>query len=514
MLVLFKQVKALNRKKLFLFNAFCFVPILLAAQLDFNTNCLNAYKNVLSLRFQDAQDLLKLERVEHPANLVPYYIENYLDFLGAFIKEEQPVFEKYKKDQDLRFQILEKADHRTPYYHYFLGNIYLQSAILKTKFGEYKSAAFDYSKANSEYKENKTRFPDFLPQYAGMGMVHVLAGIVPDNYAWLLKLVGMDGDIQLGLDEISRVAAYSGDDERIKVFRLEAMFYLSFIDASLGKDSEHALRIVRNFEKVSASFPDPSNPLWVFVKVSILMKNHRNDEALSMLEVYQTHPSGFRFCYLDYLTGLAKLNQLDFLADKFFIRFIKDFKGRNYIKSAYQKLAWCFLLKGDILKYQEYIKMALNHGNLFIDGDKQASREAESKLVPNKILLSARLLNDGGYTDKALHILLDQSVKEIVKCNRDMIEYHYRLGRLYQESGDSPKALSYFEQTIREGCKQPYYFAANAALQSGIIFEQKEDYVNAEKYYRKCLDLEYSEYKTSLDQKAKAGLQRVKKHLY
>ena len=57
--------------------------------------------------------------------------------------------------------------------------------------------------------------------------------------------------------------------------------------------------------------PRLQTPLFVFVKVSILNKAHRNDEVLETLEQYQANLPGFRFCYLDYLTGLAKLNKLD-----------------------------------------------------------------------------------------------------------------------------------------------------------------------------------------------------------
>ena len=45
------------------------------------------------------------------------------------------------------------------------------------------------------------------------------------SYSWLLKLFGIEGDVQLGLKEISRVAGYSGKNESIRIFRLEALFY-------------------------------------------------------------------------------------------------------------------------------------------------------------------------------------------------------------------------------------------------------------------------------------------------
>ena len=505
--------KALNRKLLFLFSAFCFFPLLLSAQLDPDKNCLQAYLDILNLQFPEAQRSLAIEKTGHPSNLTPVYLENYIDFLTTFIKEEQPLYDQFKKDQDRRMKILGKADQNSPFYHYYLGNMHLQFAILKGKFGEYKSAAFEFNHAYNEFELNRKKYPGFLPDDAGLGLVHVLAAVVPESYSWVLKLFGIKGNVQLGLSEISGVAEYAGPDESVKICRLEALFYLSFIDSGIGKNAESSLSILHNFENAEGSSPLQASPLFVFVKVSILSRSHRNDEVLQTLESYQANPSGFRFCYLDYLTGLAKLNHLDYSADRYFIRFIKDFRGRNYIKAAYQKLAWCCFLNGESQKYEEYMKLAVTRGNAFIDADRQALREGQGKQSLNIFLLKARLLYDGGYNDLALHELLDHSVREIVSSSRDLLEYQYRLGRIYQESGDLQKALGYYEKTIQEGKVQPYYYAANAALQCGLIYEGKKDFQNAGKYFRICISLDYPEYKTSFDQKAKAGLQRIKSEL-
>jgi tetratricopeptide (TPR) repeat protein len=247
----------------------------------------------------------------------------------------------------------------------------------------------------------------------------------------------------------------------------------------------------------------------IFVRASILARAGKTDEAIQNLLKYHPDADEFPFYYLDYLTGLNKLNRLDPDADHYFIRFLKNFRGQNTIKSGYQKLAWTFLLKENVVKYKEYIGKALTRGNVLMDNDLQASREANSGEIPNVILLKARLLSDGGYPDRAIHVLLDQSVKSYIKSPKDLLEYNYRLGKIYQLSGDLTSSLKYFEITIKEGIGQPWYFAENAALQSGIIFEQKKDYQNAAKYYRLCLTMKNTEYKKSLDQKARLGLKRL-----
>jgi len=505
--------KALLRKHVFLFNALFFFPLFLFAQFDFNSNCREAYRSILSLHFTEAGKLLNMEKAAHPSNLIPVYLENYIDFFTVFIGEEPSAFEKFRKTQELRFDILKKGNMESPYYRYCLGNMRIQFALCRIKFGEYKSAALDISRANGDLKENAQLHPDFLLQNSGLGLIHILAGVIPDNYSWVLRIIGLEGNVQKGLDEIAIMVGYAGNNETYQLFRFESMFYLAFLDATLGKDAKNALRILQKFESQKTAFPGSANPLLIFAKASILAKAGKTDEALQNLQEYHVNSEEFPFYYLEYLTGLNKLNRLDPDADLYFIRFLKNFRGLNYIKSGYQKLAWTFLLKGNITKYEEYIGKALNRGALLVDNDIQANREAKSKEQPNVILLKARLLSDGGYTDRAIHLLLDHSVKSVVKTPKDMIEYNYRLGRIYQQTGNHPEALKYFGITIRDGVGQSWYFAENAALQSGIIYEQNKDYRNAAQYYRLCLSMKNTEYKNSLDQKARLGMKRIKSYL-
>ena len=55
-----------------------------------------------------------------------------------------------------------------------------------------------------------------------------------------------------------------------------------------------------------------------------------------------------------------------------------------------------------------------------------------------------------------------------------------------------------------------YYFACNAALQMGLIYEEQKQYAKAREYLTVCLSLSPSEYKNSLHQKAKTVLDRIK----
>ncbi|MEL6986374.1 MAG: tetratricopeptide repeat protein, partial [Bacteroidota bacterium] len=70
-------------------------------------------------------------------------------------------------------------------------------------------------------------------------------------------------------------------------------------------------------------------------------------------------------------------------------------------------------------------------------------------------------------------------------------------------------ALAAYNTSIQKGKSLPYYFACNAALQSGLIYETQKDYKQATYFFRLCRSMKPEEYKTSLHQKAKSGLQRL-----
>jgi hypothetical protein len=52
-----------------------------AQNFDFNQKCKTAYIEAISLKYKSAQTILDTEQREHPKNLIPIYLENYLDFL-------------------------------------------------------------------------------------------------------------------------------------------------------------------------------------------------------------------------------------------------------------------------------------------------------------------------------------------------------------------------------------------------------------------------------------------------
>ena len=476
------------------------------AQFNFTPDCQKAYQSILDLRFAEARQMISSEKAAGPGNLIPLYLENYIDFLTLFIGEERSEYERIKPNFMARIAQLEKGYGTSPYCNFCLGESNLQWAFVQLKFGEYSHAALKVRKAHQYFTANAKSFPDFIPGNIGLGITHILGGVVPDNYKWISNLMGVDGTITQGLKELKNVADYSGNDANYKLFKPEALFYLALVSANLVKDKSEALKIAGLFERNNKS----QSPLLIFASAGIMMKNGMNEQALELLKQRPADAASYPFYYLDFMEGIARLNSLDTSAMADFRNFLSEFRGINYIKSAWQKVGWLQFMKGDTAGYYRDMAKVLREGNAYGDEDRQAVREAESKQIPNLVLLKARLLFDGGYYEKALTEMLSHPARSFLSTRKDLTEYSYRLGRIYHESGNTAKALSYYKLTIQRGRNDPWYFAAASALQMGLIYENRGDLVRADSAYHACLACKPAEYKNSLSLKAKAGITRIK----
>jgi len=473
---------------------------------EFNENCRKAYSKIISLKFEEGEQRINQEKVSHHDNNIPYLLENYIYFLKVFIGENEEEFEILEDKKDDIVDRLENGDENSPYYRYCLAQVNLQWAVARTKFKEYFSATFEINRAYRMLERNREEFPDFLPNLINLGLLHTMIGTIPDNYNWAKRIVGIDGTINQGVNEILKVLNASMESDEFSHYKAECLFYLSFIQMNLMSDKDKTLQYLKVIEKDDIS---KSNPLAVYGISRIYMANGMNDKAIELLLGRPQGDEYYPFYYLDYLTGLAKLHRLDEDAYKYLFKYVINFKGVNYIKDAYQKIAWHYFAHGNTEKYKEYITKVKEYGNEIVDADKQAEREAENGIPQNYHLLRARLLFDGGYYEKAMHELTINTNDNFLKDSRDTLEYTYRLGRIYDAWGKTKESIDYYKRTIELGSESEYYYAANAALKLGNIYENQQQYEAALKYYDEAQSMQNKEYRNSINQKAKAGINRI-----
>ena len=470
---------------------------------EFTPEMKEAHALVMSLRFVEAKPLIAKIKKDDPENLMVYHVENYMDFFTCYINENKAEFEQLEQNKDSRLRMILKGDKNSPYYLYLQANIRLHWALARLKFEEYFTAFLEVNKAFKLLNENTRKFPDFVPNKKDLGILHAAIGTIPDNYRWGVQmLTSLSGTINQGREEIQSVMDYAKENDFI--YAQEPRVLYAYLLMHLQNDGAAA------WNMLSSDDIDPTtNPLAAFTVSNVAMRTGRNDEAITTLENRPLGAKYHPFPYLGYMLGEAKLRRLDVDADQYFLDYLKNFKGRHFIKEAYQKLAWHSMIHGDMQKFYTYFEKIKSNGRTVTGGDKNADQDARNGVVYNVALLKARLLFDGGYYEKAQAFLSTKS-SENFKNQRDKLEFTYRMGRVLHKLKRRASAIQFYEKTIETGADEPYYFACNSALQLGLLFEDLGNKTLAKTYFKKCTSIYPKEHKTALHQQAKAGLARVK----
>ena len=492
----------IKRSSIFVF-ILTFLAQIVYADFDFNTNCVNAYNNILSLKLNLARTQINAEKKRNPENAIPYLLDNYLDYFTFFVSGTEADFEQLKANKSFRLSRIEKESPESPYYLYAQAEINMQNALVRSRFNEYLASAIEIGRAFKQLEENSKRFPDFLPNQKNLGMIHAVLGSVPEGLKRALSAFGIRVNAAKGIrmfeDLIVKLpkSAYSHYYE-------ESVFYLAHIRSDILHDPATYNKILEN-----TSVFDSESLLRTYIRAYAGVKMGHTREAIAELDkrpsgtVYPPYPD------LDYLEGLAKIHTLDLSASTNFIAFLKNYRGVNFIKDAYLNLAWLELLKGNNRGYQSFINQLKRQGYSYHDRDKQAINEANDPM-PNLSLLKIRLLFDGAYYDKALAQITDLKLSDFLIL-RDKIEYLYRMGRIYDELSKDNLALKYYQAALDLGKNERYYFASTAALKMGGIYEKRRDIQKAKLYFNTAIDMKGHDYESSVENRAKQGLKRIEK---
>ncbi len=490
-------------KKLFFFAILFSFATPAFSYYDFDSKLKNSCSCILRLKLIEATDLLREEKAEKPGNDLTLLYENYIDFLKAFISEEKKAFVLLKKQTSERLSHIEKkGDKNSPYHNYVQAEMMMQESLVKIKYHEFFSAVSLFVNANKLVQKNSAAFPTFLLNEKLSGLINIVIGSIPPQYQWLNNLAGIHGTIKVGVDKLNAVYQ-SLDQIGFAVYKPELLFYQSIIQSAYNGPDNNLNQLDSLFEKENFS-----GPLIAFSYSNILSNLGENERAISVINS-GIIPGTYSFPFLFYKRGVAYLRKGMYdLSQSDFEFFLHNFHGQNYIKAGYQKLAWISILKNDTSGYFKYLALCSENGSVFSDEDKEAQSEARSKQIPNTKFLSARLFFDGGYYTGSLKSLLSFPVNELGDGN-EKLEYTYRMGRIMEKTGRIDKAELCYQSVYEAGKNASSYFASNSCLLLGKIFEKRGEAARAIEYYKLVLLIKDHQYKNSIDQKAKAALQRL-----
>ena len=460
-------------------------------------------KDILHLRLLQAAPQIQAAQKKEQFNLLPYYLEDYLDFYFAFVEgHPKAIYGKYMDRKEARLAWLEQGSEKDPYTLYTQADVHLKWAMIYALYQDNMLAFKSIKKAAVLLEKNEKKFPNFLLNKRALGILHTMVGAIPGKYQWGASLAGLKGNIEQGLSELQLVIQH-GKQQPAFTFNEEVQQLYSMLLLYMGNDDSEA------WGALNTALLDPiNNPMATYILVSRYIKTGKSKQGLLLLEQRKATAQEYPFPQLELLKGHCKLYRLEKEAEEHYKNFLGDYRGVNGIKEAYQKLAWLSLLNKDNNQYFYYMQQVESKGEHFTSADRSAMNEmelAKTKKQPYLPLLQARLYYDGGYYDKAYQVLEQCQLKEL-KEEEEQIEYYYRKGRVYQKMRKKNLALEAFEQTLTLGSKKPYYYACNAALQAGLVHESREEWKEARAYYERCLKEKPDQYQATLHSRAKARL--------
>lgn len=459
-------------------------------------NFSKAYEQVLELSFEKNRESLTKQHIAG----FPYaniYLQNLNDVLELVFTENENQYEALKNKESERLELLDELNSDSPYIGFIRAEIKLQWAFVKLKFGHTWSGVWSLRRAFKTIEDNIQQHPKFKLNYKTMGLLHVIFGAVPDHQQWVLSILGLEGDVALGLQEIEEIQRYDN------LFSSELGLISALIESYLLEDHKSALRAFKASSDTTISLAE------TYVYSLILMKSHKAKTAEELLKRALSQPKNDLYLF-HYLLGEAQFQGGDYYnAGQNYSAFLAGFQGSGQKKDAMMKLAMCYLfLNNDLAFFNKTWADAAVMKNSEAEADKNAHKILSAKALPNFDLLKIRFAIDGGFYIYADSLVTAIDLDKIKPY--EIFELDYRKARLAHLQDDFDMALTHYYKVISNAESLPEtYFVPNSFLQIGYLKLEQGDKEQAKMYFNKVLEFKDHPYKNSLDSKAKIAIETI-----
>ncbi len=470
---------------------------------SYSANSILAIGAIEKLQLEKARTLLADERKKTPDNIALDYLDDCVDYYELITtgdKNRQTILEKNKSNRISRLQKLALANAQAAYAE---AEIALHWSILKLMQNEYVGGAMELRTAYQLHQKNFVTFPQFNATQKSLGFIKAILGSLPDNYHWILNIVGLKGNYKEGMALIETYLAQPKFTAEQSLDKQQATYYYVLLNFYYGNKQlawVHAQQHTTDYAE---------NTLSCYLRAFMASRSAQTDEAIAVLNKRPRGADYSKYADLDLVMGYAKLNKLEADADIEFKKFVTFSKNGSLKKDAYRRLSWSEWIRHDTVKYLTYKRLSDHASSTKDDEDIQIDKELEKGIYPNAEVLKSRLLFDGGYYAQA-----ENTIKMVVpgtlQSPFQQAEYYYRYGRIMQEQKKYAKAIEYFTESINIAEKKGLYFAPYSALQLGNVYTRLGYPQTAAYYYNKAIS--YKNYKDQgyITQKAKQALTESK----
>ncbi len=405
-------------------------------------------------------------------------------FITLMTTESDKWNEPFHSLADELIDTLTNSTHPPTYWSYLIASqTALYQALAYWHFDNKWKAIFKLREARKCFNQQMEAYPDYSANKKMEALFDILLGSIPADYKRFAGWLGFRGNQEKGWQQLSQ---YGNEVENHPGWHEEWLMWTGFIALKLNLEPP--------VYTPNQDILIQQTPILAFLAGWKALKQHQLPRSLFLTQKLRPN-----FPLLYYVRGMALLSQLRTEpALECFDFFRKNYPGPSYQADALKRCAWISLLEGNDSKAQR-LRQEVTLLAAPSSMDQEAVRACSQEPLPNKELLKARLLFDGGSYPQGLALLRD--LDTALLNTEENIEYHYRMGRLFMANSQPGEAIPHLEKAYQRGHETSSgYHAMYAALELARYYKGHNQPDQANRWIENCLECNQGPYKQDVRQ--------------
>ena len=461
-----------------------FISYSVEAQFKYGSNEQNIHNRILSID-RGINRSTFIGGKDNYATLL--WLKSYDEFIKSIIPNDVKNTAIHNIEQNLKDIIL--LQKNTPFYFYYRADLNLFLSYLYFKQNLFFNSLQCFFKAKSLIKEQQKDYPTFR-------LVNKQKLIVNIVNNFISKQVGFDFMFKQSITDNTALLKMYLKLSKGVIFRELKLIGVLMTSIQPDLDLDFFVKeLLINKEFAS------NGPIETIATFSLYKKIGKNKENLYILKSADSKGFASNLNLLNLWYGNELLNNKSDSSIIYINKFLNRQKSINYTAYAQFKASLYWFINGEKRKSDSLNSLILKQLDIVTtDEDKQAVYEIKNAENWKKELVLARLLFDGGNYEYVQQLLSGIDVSNYNK--EQLLEYNYRMGRLYDKMNNINKASLFYNKVINSGLDFKYYYPSYSAYYLGKMYAKSGDIENANTCYDKCLNLDTPIYKHSIRKKA------------
>jgi len=454
---------------------------------------------LMDLKIDRAKELLAEEIKRNPENYYVHYLDQTCDVFKLIINSSDQEYNTFIENFYKKRKIMDGKDETSPYYLSCYAEMELQVAVFSVMHGsQFNGVKKGYAAYKDVYR-NLKKYPQFKSNWKLDGFFNVAIANLPPFVKWAATAFGVKVDMNKGFKTLFE--NYQSQ-KNIPGINAESALYI-ILAAKINKTPEMLYDFTKSLDSsIAKTF------IHKYFRANIAYWSGKNEEALITLQQTNHSENKYADIIYCYLMGKILLRKLDPRADSFILRYLSHLEEKEYLKEMNYNLALFYLINGDRLKYDKYCEIVRKQGMDMNERDREALYDANLDYSPDVNLVKARLLLEGGYYEGFIKAIKSFETSH-AKVLAYEIEYHFLKGRYEVIRKNINIGVAEFRKVIELGEKQDYYFASEASLRLGMIYQEMGKKEFAKECYKKSIKLYKSDYYEYIEDKASKALKSL-----